>query len=156
MITGQYHFAKPCKVFIDGTPLRLGPSLQYIRASSYGFRWGICEEGATQLAFALLLHCCGAEDAINYFQMFQSDVTFYLPLSRTEQWVLFEDDIRYWVARKKALQSKSKWRIRYWNTIGRFCLFSEDFYNTYIKVNIPYEDWWSLRARPSIYITHSV
>lgn len=151
MITGQWYYTKPCKVLIDGKPLRLGPSLQYMRASTFGFRWGIPCSGATQLAFALLLHCCGAEDAMKYYQMFQSDVTFYLPIGEDNLMVLWEDDIRSFVARKKAL--RTKWGRLYWRIFGRFH-FSEDFYETYVKSNIQYEDWFSLR--PLLYFPYAI
>ncbi len=147
MITGQWSHTKPCKVFIDGIPLRLGPSLQYTRETTFGFRWGIPCGGATQLAFALLLHCCGAEDAMKYYQMFESDVTSALPLGEGKIFTLWERDIRNFVARKKAIR-KSKLGKLYWKVFGKLH-FSEDFYNYYVKPNISYEDWWALR--PSIY-----
>ncbi len=147
MITGIYHLTKPCQVFIDGIFLKMGPSLQYMKFATYGFRWGIPSGGSDQLAFALLLHCCGANDAMRYYQMLDSDVISNLPLGDEKTFMLLEDDIRSFVARKKAIRN-SKWGRFYWNLFGKF-LFSEGFYADYVKPNMQYEDWWELR--PSIY-----
>lgn len=147
MITGIYHSIDPCEVYIDNQPLPLKPSLKYLNWSSYGFRWGFGCVGSTQFAFALLLHMCGAADAMKYFQMLSSDVIDNLPMGEGRSIMLREGDIKNFVARKKALHSKSKLKILYWNLFSKF-IFSVDFYERYIKPNIQYEDWWSLRPFP--------
>ncbi len=148
MVTGRYYSTRLCRVFIDGVPLRVGPSLKYMRWSYYGFRWGFPSDGASQLSFALLLYFCGEQDAMKYYQMFSSDVIYYLPINRKEETVLlFDNDIRNFVRRKKMIRN-NKWGKLYWKLFDRFH-FTPDFYEIYIKPNVRYEDWWSLR--PSIY-----
>jgi hypothetical protein len=147
MIIGIFHRTRPCEVFIDGIPLRMGPSLQYMKFATFGFRWGTPNGGAIQLAFALLLHVCGADDAMKYHQMFESDVISNLPLGEDKSFILWEEDIKNFVTRKKAIR-KSKWGRLYWKLFGKFH-FSENFYKEYVKTNMHYEDWWGLR--PSIY-----
>lgn len=143
----QYDTLQPCKVFIDGQELLLAPSLQYYQFSSYGFRWGFPCDGSWQLAFALLLHFCGAVDAQRYFIQFASEVINEIPIDFKLGSYLWADDIKNFVARKKAM--RSKWGRWYWKHFGKFH-FSDDFYTQYIK---PAESYELPEPRPQPLIT---
>jgi hypothetical protein len=91
---------------------------------------------------------------MKYFKMLASDVIYYMPLGEDKPLFLSENDIKNFVARKKALNSKSNLRILYWKLFSKF-IFSINFYDDYIKPNMQYEDWWSLRPFPFLLLASS-
>jgi hypothetical protein len=133
-----YLFVKDMRIFgipdFDGNMIQLdngflpiAPSKKYIDFDAYQFNWGFEGMGTNQLAFALLLHFCGAEDAYLYHLAFKWDVLVHFKFN--ELLYLESDDVKTYVAWKKGQQTKLG-RL-YWKLLGRW-RFSDLFYSSFI------------------------
>lgn len=115
------------EVRLLGGVLPLQPSLGYLNHRVSSFTWGYGGAGPSQLAFALLLHFCGAQDAFLYHNAFKCDVLVYTDSHKDLS--LNSEDIQAYVAMKKAQQTKLG-RL-YWKFAARR-RFSLQFYLNFI------------------------
>ena len=114
-------------VAIGHWALPLAPCLWYNQSSGKHFRWGYLGAEPRQLAFAFLLHYCGAEDAIEYVTDFHKEVISKLP---RKDFILHSEDIINYIKMKKAQKQKIG-RI-FWKAAVKLritqLLFSDTFY----------------------------
>ncbi len=107
--------------------LPLTPCLWYRQSSGKHFRWGYLGAEPRQLAFALLLQFCGAEDAIDYVTDLHKEVISKLP---RKDFILNSADITNYVKMKKT--QKIKIGRTFWKVVAKLritqLLFSDTFY----------------------------
>jgi len=80
-------------VLVDGEPLP--PCNDVYNHSPDGFEWGYGGSGPAQLALALLVHHCGKNRALKYYQDFKWRFISILP--KDEIWKIESEDLDYWI-----------------------------------------------------------
>ncbi len=118
-----------------GGTLPVAPSVQYMDYGVDGFTWGYGGAGPSQLAFALILHFCGAEEAFLYHNAFKKDVLMHTDSHK--DLYLDSEDVQAYVAMKKAQQTKLG-RL-YWKFAAKN-KFSQPFYFQFI-MPLEFKEW---------------